>query len=176
MNKTLLLVVIIVSSLISCTDSDPTSENTTETNPIMDTPRTNVVESDTMSKYYKIIWQSEDKRYDHATTFLIVTDKNSHQRMHELVNAFAKKLQSKKFSLDVFDNETAAQVYKSSLYGANEVNRIATKAELKLMDKHIVGAYTGELETMDEPHDIMYHGFGYEKESHETYEPNLNNN
>lgn len=120
---------------------------------------------------YEIIWESMTKRYDHAPTLLVITDSNSHQRMYDLVNQFAKQKSSKKFTLIVLDDKKAGLAYKASHYGANEVNRIATDAERKFMDKHMVGTYIGELEANGEPYEIMYHGFGFEKESHETYEP-----
>jgi hypothetical protein len=121
----------------------------------------------------EIIWESNTTRYDRAPTIVVITDSNSHLRMHDLVNQFARKKSSKKFTLVVLDDKNAGLVYKASHYGANEVNRIATKAELKLMDKHIVGTYIGELETNGNPYEILYHGFGFEKESHENYEPKL---
>lgn len=122
---------------------------------------------------FDIIWESTTARYDHAPTILIVTDSNSHFRMHNLVDQFAMVKSSKKFTLIVLDNKDAALVYRASHYGANEVNRIATEAELRLMDKHTVGTYIGELEANGNPYEIMYHGFGFEKESHEEYEPRL---
>lgn len=124
--------------------------------------------------YYETIWESNTKRYDHAPSFIVVTDTNSHKRMHELVDEFARKLSSKKFTLDVFDDKTAGVLYKASHYGANDVGRIATQAELKLFDEHSVGSYIGELEANGNPYEIMYHGFGLQKVSFEDYEPKTN--
>lgn len=123
---------------------------------------------------YKIIWSNTSLRYDGAATYIVVTNENSPQRMHDLVNVFAHKLQKKKFSLVVFDDKNAARIYKASRYAANETNRLSTKSELEEMGKHIVGSYDGELETNNgKPYEILYGGFGYSEERVENFEPNL---
>jgi hypothetical protein len=174
MFRNLVLSTFVLILISSCTDdkSQPVSNVTKANEPArQDTVAVQTAPASIVR--YEVIWENDTKRYDHAPTILVITDSNSHNRMHGLVDQFARQKSSKKFTLIVLDDKKAGLVYKASHYGANEVNRIATKAELKLMDKHIVGTYIGELEANGDPYEIMYHGFGFEKESHEEYEPNL---
>lgn len=170
-----LVAISIFSTIVSCNNKDTKAESSSlgrmpEAN--TETPATEI-STPQSALTYNVIWESNNRRYDNAHMYIVTTDKNTHEHMHNLVDEFARKNSTKKFTLIAFDNEKAAQVYKASHYGTNEVNRIATKAELKLMDKHIIGTYNGELEANGNPYEIMYHGFGFGEDEVEDFEPHL---
>lgn len=92
-------------------------------------------------------------RYDKASSYFVLIDKVdvSNDKFIDSVKLIVDKIvrqKEAKINIEILDNKEALEVMFNSHYGTNSLGRALNKSELKLLERHHIASFSGELETM----------------------------
>ena len=110
------------------------------------------------AQHYKLV-STKGYRYDGAPNWLVIGDKSN---IKTIINEVYHKLGTKKFSVEIVDNQQA------SIYAKMEFNmqHLSTQQD-NYLDRHIVAMYDGLLETSTNTYELTFGSNG----NTENYEP-----
>lgn len=93
---------------------------------------------------------SPDDRFDGAKVYYVLIPEinlksNFKSDIKDLIKTLVNKYQTKKISIWILDNKKAFNLYYS-MYGDLSLNRPTTKAENKLLERHLISCFSGDCE------------------------------
>lgn len=99
-------------------------------------------------------------RYDGGKSYFILIDEvdlSSPKFIEDIKLIVNEVVSSKgsKINIEIFDSKESLDLSYSSNYGTNSLGRALTKKERKLLERHSIAGFAGELNTMAYPNTLM---------------------
>lgn len=100
---------------------------------------------------YEIVHEASI-RFDKAPSYFVLIDEvdvSNDKFIGEIKTLINKIVTEKgeKISINIFDDKKALDLMYKSHYGVNNLGRVLNKSELKILERHSVASFSGELET-----------------------------